>query len=155
MRKSCWSNIINAKHWTSSFSKQKSSDWKSTRTIFQRTNEQRCWNTNITSITHFIDHWSCKFRSMKEKKTLHYCLKNLHYCLKNLESLMQFTFEFVCFSVLFLKTSLAFLINLNRHLLRINIRFIHHISHHSRFVVDVASQYDYVCSKLRNEIKFD
>ena len=92
---------------------------------------------------------------MKRKKILHYYLKNFHYCLKNLKSLMQFTFEFVCFSILFLKTSLAFLINFNRHLLRINIRFIHHISHHNRLVVDVASQYRCVYSKSKNEIKFD
>ena len=68
---------------------------------------------------------------------------------------MQFTFEFVCFSILFFKTSLAFLINLNRHLLKINIRFIHYISHHSCFVVDVASQYYYVYLKSKNEIKSD
>ena len=102
---------------------------------------------------HFIDQKSCKLRSMKEKRTLHYCLKNLHYCLKNLKNLIQFTFEFVCFLVLFFKTSLAFLINLNQHFSRINIRFIHHISHYSHLVVDVASQYRCVCSKSRNEIK--
>ena len=92
---------------------------------------------------------------MNRNKTLYYCLKNFHYCLRNLKTLMQFTFEFVCFLVLFFKTSLAFLINLNRHLLRINIRFIHYISHHSRLVVDVALQYRCVNLKSKNEIKFD
>ena len=87
----------------------------------------------------------------KEKKTLYYYLKNLYYCLKNLKSLMQFIFEFVCFLILFFKTSFAFLINLNRYFLRINIRFIHHISYHSRLVVDVALQYRCIYSKLKNE----
>ena len=81
--------------------------------------------------------------------------KNLHYCLKNLKNLMQFIFEFVYFSVLFLKTSLAFLINFNQHLLKINIYFIHRISHYSRFVDDVALQYCCICLKSKNEIKSD
>ena len=68
---------------------------------------------------------------------------------------MQFTIEFVYFSVLFFKTSLAFLINLNRYFLKINIRFIYYISHHSCFVVDVASQYRCIYLKLKNEIKLD
>ena len=89
------------------------------------------------------------------KKNLHYCLKNFHYYLKNLKSLMQFTFEFVCFLILFLKTSLASLINLNRHFSKIDICFIHHISHHSRLIVDVALQHRCAYSKLKNEIKSD
>ena len=90
-----------------------------------------------------------------KKKTFHYCLKDLLYCLRNLKSLMQFIFEFVYFLILFLKTSFASLINLNRYFLKINIRFIHHISHYNCLVVDVASQYRCICSKSRNEIKFD
>ena len=91
---------------------------------------------------------------MKEKRILHHYLKNLYYYLKNLKNLMQFIFEFVFF-FLFFTTSLAFLINLNQHVSKINIYFIHHISHHSYFVVDVASQYYCIYSKLKNEIKSD
>ena len=92
---------------------------------------------------------------MKRKRTFHYYLKNFHYCLKNLKNLMQFTLEFIYFLILFFKTSFAFLINLNQHFSRINARFIHHISHHNYLVVDIALQYYCICSKLKNEIKFD
>ena len=68
---------------------------------------------------------------------------------------MLFTFEFVYLLILFLKTLLVFLINFNRHLLKINIRFIHYILHHNRFIVDVALQYHYVYSKSKNKVKFD
>ena len=68
---------------------------------------------------------------------------------------MQFTFEFVYFLILFLKMLFVFLINLNRYLLKINIRFIHYISHHSRFVDEVALQYRYICLRSKNKIKSD
>ena len=68
---------------------------------------------------------------------------------------MQFIFEFIYFSILFFKTSFAFLINFNRHLSRIDIYFIYHISYYSCLVINVASQYRYIYLNLKNKIKFD